>query len=107
MKCPCCCSEIDDVPVEALREIMLSPQQKLVFSLLLRRYPQQVHREAIIETLFGHRMDGGPLTAKTLASVILAQLRDRLKDYGWTITSSNNTGGPGNHGVYYLRKQGS
>ena len=99
--CPCCGSELTEVPTMALlREIALPRHQLQILSALIDAFPRGCTKEFLIDVLYGSEPDGGPLTANNIISIYFSHLRPVLADYGWTVSHGRN--GPGAHGRYRL-----
>lgn len=102
MRCPCCGSEIDSVPVEALTEVMGSMQQKMILEELVRQYPRYVSMTRLIQLLWGHDPEGGPITANNVVSAQTSRLRRVIAEYGWGISDAKS--GRGQTGQFRLER---
>lgn len=85
--CPTCGQPMTAprVPLEALLDLRFGGRKRLLMEALVRAYPRAVSRDALVAALFGDDADGGPMTAETVISVYVCQLRKRLAPYRWTI----------------------
>ena len=92
--CPCCGGFIGEAaPIEQVRESITPPAQRIIFDLLARSIGRAVHRDAIIELMYGGRSDGGPDTADHVVKAQVSQLRRRIEPFGWTISVSRGGSG--------------
>lgn len=104
MKCPCCDSEIDEVPVAALAEIRMPPGQMKVMWELLRAYPKYVTMDSLIHALYSDDPDGGPLTPRNIMSVMMCRIREQLAPLGWTVSiNGKGRGYPGKYRIERMR----
>lgn len=85
--CPTCGQPVNAprVPLEALLDLRFGGRKRLLMEALVRAYPRAVSRDALIGALYDADPDGGPMSAETVISVYVCQLRKRLAPYGWTI----------------------
>ncbi|MDM9643859.1 hypothetical protein [Rhizobium sp. S163] len=92
--CPSCGGFIGEAaPIEQVRESITVPAQRIIFDLLSRSIGRAVHRNAIIELMYGGRSDGGPDTADHVVKAQVSQLRRRIEPFGWTISVSRGGSG--------------
>ena len=66
------------------RQESISPAcASILFAILLS--PAPLSRDDLIDALFGHREDGGPLLASNSISVRLNHINKALKVFGWEL----------------------
>lgn len=92
--CPCCGGFIGEAaPIEQVREFVTAPARRLVLDMLSKRIGSPVHRDAIVDRMYGHRADGGPESGSNVILAIVSQLRRQIEPYGWTISQSKGGSG--------------
>jgi DNA-binding response OmpR family regulator len=70
---------LDDGGIRVADDIRpLTPTEYRILSLLWRHRSRLVPAEKIIEHLYGHDPNGGPLYARTLITVYMSKLRKKL-----------------------------
>ena len=90
---------MDVVPsVAALADVPLDPHQRMIVAALVKAFPRHMTAEAIANSIYRHRADGGPETALQTVRVQISRLRRALPAYGWTIPLGYR--GRGNIGEY-------
>jgi DNA-binding response OmpR family regulator len=93
--CPTCGGHIAEAAgLDAVREAVTAPAQRLIFDMLSKRAGQPVERDRIMSRVYGDRADGGPERGDVVLKVHVSKLRKKLEPFGWTIT--NSRGGSGN-----------
>lgn len=100
--CPTCGHDLPDglVPVEALIDAALTPQQLIMIDVMIRAYPRPVTVAALIGALWGDDPNGGPENARAVLQVQITHVRKIIRGHGWTIPT--NTSGNGvHHGSRY------
>jgi hypothetical protein len=100
--CPTCGHAVDAVPMQALADARLSPQQRIMVRALIEAFPRFVERDRLFDELYGFDPNGGPENIANAVAVRLFHIRKALRPLGWTITKSK--GGTGIRGRYRLEK---
>lgn len=104
MNCPCCGSDMGDktIPADALDQVRMSPQLRVILRRLVRHHPRAVPRAIIVNDLWSDRRDGGPEGWEKSLHVQLMRLRRTLKPVGYTVTTIS--GGRDAPGEYLLER---
>lgn len=100
LRCPCCGSPVDSVPVEALTEVTMSFPRKSILRRLAQAYPRHVSSDALMEAVY----DGAktPANPRIVLAVQLHEIRRIVEPFGWTIPRGR--GGQGNRAHYRLAR---
>ena len=104
MHCPLCRQPLDTeaIPLNQLLNIpMLTRQEMEVLSLLIKRYPNKVVTEAIIDHLYSNDPSGGPEGPRNVVAQLIRRIRIRIEPYGWTIPRKLR--GLGSNGMVELK----
>lgn len=101
MKCPCCGSLVEDVPIESLKRSNLGHLSMAVTNFLISKYPEGVSIRDIAKEVYNDR-DSTPEHPVQVICGTIIRLRKALKDYGWTITGG--MGGRASINRYRLEK---
>lgn len=90
MKCPCCGQSINDLPIEALRELSLTRTEKRLVDVLIAAYPNALQMPDVVAAVYGTARlpDDASGVMRTMAS----RVRPRMKAIGWTISKSHGQG---------------
>lgn len=92
-QCPCCGQDMPgQTPIDALRDVELSPTAQVIIEALVEAYPRGLTRQALVRRVYGLKPSGGPLTAENVVSVTLARTRPRLAPLGWTVSNKRRPG---------------
>jgi hypothetical protein len=84
--CPCCKGEGH---ISATEDVSLTPLQRRIYDALATRPRTNIELQ---DAMYGDRPDGGPENGNTVVSVLVNQMKHRLRPHGMTVRS---TGGPG------------
>jgi hypothetical protein len=92
--CPCCGGFIGEAaPVDQIREYVTAPGRRLILDMLTKTVGAPVHRDLIINRMYGGRSDGGPENGDHVVKAMVSQLRRQIEPFGWTISSSRGGSG--------------
>lgn len=82
-KCPCCGSELAELPIETLMEAPISPLAKRILSVLITAYPLSMTREILAREVYMNAPQGGPLSATEVIGVTMHHANLKLVPLGW------------------------
>lgn len=100
--CPCCGHDLGEnvLPIERLRYLDLSANQRAMIDALVEVYPNGMHPQRVVDRMYADDPEGGPDRAYEAARYAAYDLRKKLEPYGWTIP--RNTQGRGAEPMYRL-----
>lgn len=98
--CPTCGHAIEEVPMHALKDAKLTPQQRVMIAELVSAYPRYISRDGLFDALYQLDPNGGPEDVRTNIAVRISNIRRALAPYGWTVSKQ----GFGSSGRYRLEK---
>jgi DNA-binding response OmpR family regulator len=91
--CPNCGFEHrDDGFGSGLSEIPMPNSERIVLSRLIKAHGAWVKIETLIDTLYGHRWDGGSDNAKNNVETHISKLRKKMIGTAWEIKSERFLG---------------
>ena len=89
--CPCC-GTILNLPSLTILRNRLTQTQRKIFDLFLTRPGEPFRVSSIVLLAYSNRDDGGPLWAEGTVRVVIYQLKNRIRPYGWGIRNHHGYG---------------
>lgn len=91
--CPCCGAKLDRPDPHRLVDFLpIAGQRRALLRTLVANFGREVPTEVLVDRLWSHDRDGGPLDASGTVSVMAYQLRRLLQPYGLTIRGKSAVG---------------
>lgn len=69
----------------------LTPQEGVLLRHLIDHYGERLRKDELVDAVFGHREDGGPISVRGNIRVLVCRLRKKLRP-GWEIYSRKRRG---------------
>ena len=95
--CPHCGKPLDgkfnSSTYPAFTSLRFTPSQRVLLDTLLPYIGQWIANSVILDKLYGHRSDGGPLNARGTLRSLVFQSNQRLEGTGYKIESQSGKGG--------------
>ena len=98
MNCPCCGQIVTETTIEMLRDVPLATVPRTIVNALINAYPRAVTAGFLIQSIYNGSRE--PETALTGIHVQMHRIREKLSEYGWTV--SKQKPGRGNVSQYRL-----
>lgn len=96
--CPACGQPMaQHAPKEALAAVPLSYRGRTIIECLSKAYPRHVSGPDLVDMVYRHDRDGGPLYAANVITSCIAEIRAKIEPYGWTIPKNK----PGKGAIGY------
>lgn len=94
LPCPCCGSPTETTPLDFIETIALSTHQRRIAERLAHDFGRFVPTDNLVQAMYAHRSDGGPMTARKIVDIEICYLRKLLLMTPLAIeTASSNSGG--------------
>lgn len=95
--CPACGQPLaNHAPHDLLASVQLGYRARLIVECLSKAFPHHVPGPELVDFVYRHDREGGPLYAANVITSCIAEIRPKIEPYGWTIPK--NKPGRGSRG---------
>lgn len=90
--CPCCKQPLPDAFADLEDKARLTRQERALFRVVANANGRNVAAASIIETLYGHDADGGPLTANQVIRALIMRANRKMAPLNYRILNTWGVG---------------
>ena len=102
MKCPCCGSSVDALPIDGLAALPMSRHRRRIIQGLIRAYPTPILGPDLADYVYADDPDGGPVSGMQSITVTLGRIDKILVGTGWRLIRKRDRG----PSTYWLEREG-